>query len=299
MRLPGKRTLVSSAMRGKNIFFKLMETCVQNGIEKGMMFAWGSTTAAKPFRNSGFHYITGHRCYLGALVNPHSVGALLRSSKIRVMLNPKELLSVVKRKDYDWGIEYGKLLCVLPSLILLMGHKFCMPSIRNSEYEIVKDPKNYDDIRGLYEELRGRNPMIYLYQDEEFIKWIIYQRTDTFIRLFVYKNQKLLAYLYADLKDNTTAFIIDFASIDDSAFQFLLGELRSQLTTVGILFMVVVTNIKNPHQKHFSKMFLMNGFIPFYLGGQMVVRPFTKKYEDIIADISSWYLTDLWFLLHS
>lgn len=141
--------------------------------------------------------------------------------------------------------------------------------------------------------------MIYLYQDEEFIKWIIYQRTDTFIRLFVYKNQKLLAYLYADLKDNTTAFIIDFASIDDSAFQFLLGELRSQLTTVGILFMVVVTNIKNPHQKHFSKMFLMNGFIPFYLGGQMVVRPFTKKYEDIIADISSWYLTDLWFLLHS
>ena len=118
------------------------------------------------------------------------------------------------------------------------------------------------------------------------------------MRFFAWNGHRLVAYLYLELSDPEHASIIDFAASDPKAFQSLLEVARCELAAAGRRYMVVACNVRNPQQKGLVHQFCLNGFIPFYRGGMMVVHPLPHTDDDLLLDISHWYLTDLWFLLY-
>jgi hypothetical protein len=274
-----------------------MEFCADWGKKEGHAFVWGTSAAEKAFRRVGFRLITGYRQYMISAIRPVETARDLRGGRLPVSLKLSEVLEVWRTKNKEKGVEYAKLACTVPSAVINALRSLFAPRTPPPGIEIREEVKSYDDIKALYEKLRAGEKMVYLEQDQELVDWLFARGNHPHLRLFAYRGDELLAYLYIETSDPLAANIIDFASTDDPALRALLARARRDLHEMDCRSVTVAVNRKSPHQRKLLRSFYLHGFIPFYLGGRWYVKPLLFIDNNVLDEMSLWYVTDLWLLM--
>jgi len=276
-----ERTLVAKPYRGGGFFQELMAYCAQRGKEKGLDFIWGTTILKKAFKKAGFIY--KEKFFEHAIL---------------FLNNPKILADILSEKDL-------RLKCVksllLPASFLSHNLLFYINKLmlRGVDLNIKQELYNYNDIDLLFQKIRGKEHLVTIAPDEVFMDWLLNKGNRKILKYFAYNDKDLLAYLYVDISDKPTAYIIDYAAQDVSALSFLISHIiRILKNEHNFCYLYVCYNHKNKFLKKLRYSLLMNGFIPFYRGGGMVFRPLTYTNMNILDNIKYWYITKMWTMLY-
>jgi len=276
-----ERSLVAKSYRGAGLFQDLMEYCAQCGQEKGLNFIWGTTVLKKAFKRAEFLY--KDKFFEHAIL---------------ILNNPKIISDILSEKDRR--LKYVKSV-LLPASFLIHNIFFYINKLMlwGKDLIVKQEPYSYEDIHVLYKEIRGQEHLVTISQDEIFIDWLLNKGNRKILKYYAYEDKNLLAYLYVDISDKPTAYIIDYAAKDLSALNFLITH------TINIIkkdrdfyYLYVCYNFKNKFLKKMRSTFLIQGFVPFYRGGGMVFRPLTYNDMNILNTIEYWYITKMWTMLY-
>ena len=291
-----ERSLIAPAQRGRRLFERMVEECVAAAEERGMKLAWGSTTAARAFRNAGFDFIAGHRLYL--------VGATGFDGALRLW--PKLVRQVRAQPLRNWrnrnsGLIVLGLASLVPSVILAA----LLAPIRwlarlDSDIRLSDAVPDATDVNCLHSDLLGPSS-VHLKHDSELWDWATIYPSRT-LRVCAYDGRGTLrGYVMVQLDAPAAgqATIVDFLFANISVAIQVIGELRKTLARRCAGTLVVALNRLHPIQAHYIPAFVCCGLVPLYRGGSWVIRTINldAETETIARDISNWYITDLWCLL--
>lgn len=293
-----ERTLVHTDYRGHDTWLKIIDFCVSRARLKGFAFAWGNTSARKPFEKAGFSFLTGHRLHLYSAVSFHCVASYLSAMRSRNAFRRSFIYEIISKKNNNALEEYAMLVSAVPSLLLRAVFSMSVSS-KKIAFDVTDKPHDYADIDDLYYSLGVKEHDIYLIQSENFVEWMLYNSNNACRRYFAYVKGRLKGYIYLCFMERQVATIIDFAFEGNDIADFLLNLIYAELARKDVAFIKISLNVQNRVQKKYLKAFLANGFVPLYKGGSHVVLPLLYTRKDIINDMSRWYLTDLWYLLYN
>jgi len=292
-----ERTLVSSTMRGGNVFQMMMRGCVDGGAARGHEFSWGATTQAiKAFKRTGFYHLTGHRRFMTAGVSRRNLARWWANRSGRPSFSPAAMLKVARTKDMPTAVRYAKAFwgpVSIASRAFAGGGRVAGLSLTSSQVPEV----SLEALDAFYETLRGpRGRMFRLGLEPDFFDWMIVQGRHDTRCWFATRGGEIRAYLIGLFDDPVEGRVLDFAAIDAEAFAMCLDAFRAACDEAGCAFMRAIVNPQCAFQEMPARVLRRAGFLPFYTGGNSVVRP--GRYEDmnVLAEPSAWYITDLWFL---
>jgi hypothetical protein len=292
-----ERTLVSSTLRGGNVFQMMMHGCVEHGTAHGEQFFWGATTTAiRAFKKTGFLRVTGHRRYLTAGVSARNVARAYRDRGTRPSFSPSELARVARTRDAGAAVRYAKSAWA-PLSVAARALAGRAGTRRDEGYEVRATAVPDVALDPLYEALRGpKGRMFRIGLEPDFFDWMVVQgrhATKTWVAL---RGGEPRAYLIGLFDDPVEARVLDFAAADEDAFALVVDQFRAAADAGGQAFMRAIVNPLCPQQATAIRGLRRAGFTPLYTGGNSVVR--AGRYEDmnVLAEPSAWYITDLWFL---
>lgn len=267
--------MVAPRWRTGRLFGQLVNLAASRGAEKGHELIWGTTGQKVPFQRNGFLYFDDF--YQHALL-------CIAPGRIREDL----------RRPQDDRMRAAKLASAAPSLglraVSMMGA--C------AELEIVSRSRADADVDQLYQHLRGKLPLVVLPHDPAFLDWLLEGGGRTIERFYAYDGRTLAAYAYVDQSEGTTAMMVDFAARDAPSMRALIRAIVSRLAPRGIAFLHTGYNVRNPLLARQQRWLVASGFVPFYRGGGFVIRPLRFADFNYLGDLSRWYITGLWFVLH-
>ena len=276
-----ERTKLDKSLTGGKIFPLLMENCASHGENKDMAFSWGFTTAKKAFQRAGYYSFSGFL--------EHAFLTLDFKNALKSIYAEREK-----------KLRYAKIITLAFSHILsvLFGGAYHLFK-KSKAITIKKEPLNTHDIARLYERIRGKYSLIHIEQDNQFIQWAFNSGKRIYLKYYAYDGNNLVAYIILDITTRDTAYLADFAFINASSFYNIWRQIRPDLKKIGTGFVRTAYNVKNKILANESKTLHKIGFMPIYRGAIMVVRPLKFKDINILGDISAWYVTPFWSILHT
>lgn len=292
-----ERTLVSSTMRGGNVFQMLMRGCVEGGAARGHQFSWGATTQAiKAFKRTGFYHLTGHRRFMTAGVSRRNLSRWYADRGKRPSMSPAAMLRVARAKDMPTAVRYAKTFWGPVSIATRAFSGGTHPGAWEVAATQVPEVP-VEAIDAFYEALRGpRGRMFRMGHEPALYEWMLVQGRNETRSWFAMKGGEIRAYLIGLFNDPVEGRVLDFGALDADAFAVCLDAFRAACDEAGCAFMRAIVNPQCAFQDTPTRVLRRAGFLPLYTGGNSVVRP--GHYEDlnVLAEPSAWYITDLWFL---
>jgi hypothetical protein len=273
-----ERTLLDQSVRGGGNFEALMDYCVQVAITKGHQVFWGFTTATKAFKRGGFSNISS--------VFEHAISVISLANAVVDFFKEKD-----KKRKYAKAFSIG-------TWPFLASWAFINQAITGKPRAttIECEPKSGDDIINLYNSLCDSGD-VHLVQDSRFVNWAYSMKGCSFKRYYAYHLHELIGYVAIDVSDSSLPQICDFAFKDKNTFVFLWKQAKKDLKKAHVPFIKTSFNYRNQVLLRMARYFYFNGFVPFYRGGNMVVRSADERYKIICGDVSKWYITPLWLYL--
>lgn len=280
--LSGKseNTLLSPKHRGGSLSQELYEFALSLCKSNNMSFVWGFTPAEKVWKKK-FGFSTYNTMFFSILI-----------------LNPFRFLSVMKSK-----LSPLKSIVMLPLILLTYIYSFTLRYYQifsnNSPFKrfsIEEKPRSIDDLKLLYDRLRGKYPnLIHIDQDENYLNWRIVCNPNIICKknYFVYEDNILKGYCYITSSNTTTAFITDLTFETREAGSYLLNEILKTLNSGKISHLIFLGNQQNRLIANVFALLTKFGFLrkrtaPF------VFRNISGKDDSNLYDIENWYLNGLW-----
>lgn len=274
-----ERTMTDTNYRGGKLFPDLMKLCVNQGFSKGLNLIWGTTTAKSAFNKVGFNFMDNFIEHALLCVKGSAV------------------LSDIRRTERR-SLKIAKAITWLPSIMIhSIFRLFTNRAFKGTNFEVLTEPRSYDDINNLYEKLHDNGHLIHLHHSESFCKWLLGEGNRRIMKYFVYSARDLISYAYVDVTDPSTAVLVDFAALNFCAFHHLISQITLDMTKRNIAFIYTYYNATNRLLRISRLHLFLAGFIPFFRGGGFVIRKLTAGHE-FLDDIRSWYITGSWMMLY-
>jgi len=268
-----ERTRLDSSLRGQGMFGGLMSDCEDHGKQQGMQFAWGFTTAKRPFRKVGYQTLDGFLEHAIAVLKP--AGALQEAFQTSNKKMKKALLATS---------ALSPLLSNFGRLTRGFGSK---------PYRVETEVEQALDIADLYQRLRGDDRLLTIEQDDAFLKWM-YSKTSDYKKLYVYRNSELVAYVVVYVGDGAVAKLIDFGFEEPRAFFVAWARMVRELKDTECAAVRTAYNVTNPILRGARHSLFQLGFVPLHRGATMVVKPLLFQDQNLLSESSAWHITPLW-----
>jgi hypothetical protein len=288
-----ERTIVDPALRGRDVFRKMVNECSAIAAGQGSLFCWGSTPVLKAFKAAGFNVFSGYRAYAAIAVHPKR---LMSSDYWRGLLGSHGFigfLKKLKKKDLHALKE-------IMGLIACIRNPFGFKApINDPSVEHLPFPRCYQDIDALHLKIPNGDSQIFLSHTQELFEWVQLrqrQHGHELKMIATYQQGELVSYLLILLRQGSNiADVVDFCFTDLYYFNLSWAHMTEQLAEKGVAAAFIAFNERNAFQNRMlDKLKPGIGIIKSGLGS-WVVRPIES--DQLTDDLSNWYLTDLWCLL--
>ena len=274
-----ERTKLADSLRGRGMFPKLMSYCVNRARPIEMKLIFGFTTAKKAFERAGFRHFSGFY--------EHAILVLNHEKAVRDISNEKNM----KLKYVKIAACFGSRVCRIINILRGAG------KIGTGGYDITDTLADAGDLGDLFARIRGTGELVSIEQDGAYLEWAYEKGIRRHKKWYIYQGGELLAYMVFDITDRRTVQMVDFASSEPGAFQTGMEQALRDLDKLGAAFVLTAYNKKNLHLAKLSRQLRRNGFMPFYTGGNMVLRIMDSERRELTEDLRDWYVTPSWVML--
>lgn len=289
-----ERTLVSPTMRGRGVFNALIESCSVVVREQSSAFCWGSTTALKPFQNSGFHAYTGHRAYLMIPLFPSRLFSVAFWRRAVLEAGVRETLRRLWQRDLPAVKE------ALGVAAAAMSPRAAM-RLRRLRLGVLTHepaPRASDDIDKLHQQVTATDSAVSIQHSPELFAWVRRRVGHEILVVCSYDAAELRAYLCVLVNpQSNVAELVDFCAASPADLLAAIAALRERLRGTGASSLFVAVNTHN--RQHAEVLAALKPYAPVHIRniGRFVVRPESLDDPSLYDDLRRWYLTDLWLLM--
>lgn len=273
-----ERTVINPNYRGQGIFEKLVNTCDIAASKDNSLFAWGATSALKPFGKAGFDGYTGFRNYIFFPIAANRFRKLFSLNKLS-FLNPLRIYKILKSKN-------------LPEIKSLISWiSLIKPtSIKKSETITFTD-FNYIEVQ----ELIFHNDVSFykINPTDLFFDWLV-KKGLSYEKLLIKENQTVIGYIILKIdkrKNYCTIVDIYFKSYLLNISQILSSLSKKEPFDSFDSFFLALNNSNNVHQKWIDT-FKKSRIINLKKAGSFVIKNLKSE-----VSIEELLLTDLWLEL--
>jgi GNAT superfamily N-acetyltransferase len=290
-----ERTLVSPDYRGQNLFKGMIDQCSEFAKSQGSLFCWGATAAQKAFERAGFHYHGGYRRYaiLPLSNTRYAFGHLLRGRALP--LNPLRLYRQLKARDISTSKE-----AITAAAQAKYFFKKAFRKRGKMSLEHLHAPKNWADIDDLHERIRQSETLISLQHDAALFEWLEEEGKNKYLKVFSYQGDQLACYLCIHLDEKRSfAPVLDFCADGIQSLAATLDHARAAVLNAGYSALLFTLNTENAEQRTLMAHLQQLGASSYGKVGTWVIQPLNLPESPIYQNMSSWYLTDLWFALYN